>query len=224
MDADEFVEIVRKEKETALSRLGSSKSLYAATKGEMDADAVLEAAANAEYDAHETFSGWAEDEENDAAREAFADTAEEERDHYEQVRDRLGVDEQRSSARETESHGGFDPAHDPSAMQELLRGCDDTVSRAGGFVGRTLATEKSKSQMTGFFVGQADPGTAQLFRDLGDDVDEQLARGKALLSEVCVSDDDWTRAQNAANEAIEAAYEEYTESLKSMGVNPKPVC
>lgn len=209
MDADEFVETVRKGNETALSRLGSSKSLYAATKGEMDADAVLVSAANAEYDAGETLAAWADDEENDAAREAFADTAEEERDHYEQVRDRL--DE-------------FDPALEPSAMQEVLRGYDDTVSRAGGFLGRTLATEKSKSQMTGFFVGQADPQTAQLFRDLGDDLDDQLARAKALLEEVCTSDDDWARAEEAANGAIEAAYDEYTESLESMGVNPKPVC
>ena len=209
MDADEFVETVRKGNETALSRLGSSKSLYAATKGEMDADTVLVSAANAEYDAGETFAAWADDEGSDAAREAFADTAEEEEDHYEQVRDRLEE---------------FDPALEPSAMQETLRGYDDTVSRAGGFLGRTLATEKSKSQMTGFFVGQADPQTAQLFRDLGDDLDDQLARAKALLEEVCEGDDDWARAEEAANETIEAAYGEYTESLESMGVNPKPVC
>ena len=209
MDADEFAETVRKGNETALSRLGSSKSLYAATGGEMDADAVLASAANAEYDARETFAAWADDEGNDAAREAFEDTAEEERAHYEQVRDRLEE---------------FDPALEPSAMQEVLRGYDDTIARAGGFLGRVLATEKSKGQMTGFFVGQADPQTAQLFRDLADDLDDQLARAKALLSEICESDDDWARAEEAANEAIEAAYGEYTQSLESMGVNPKPVC
>ena len=209
MDADELVETVRKERETALSRLGSSKSLYAATRGEMEAGAVLEAAANAEYDAHETFSTWADDEDHDAAREAFETTAAEEHDHYERVLEHL--DE-------------FDPALDPSAMQEVLRGYDDTVSRAGGFLGRVLATEKSKSQMTGFFVGQADPQTAQLFRELKADVDEQLKRATALLSEVCDSEEDWKRAEEAAGETIGAAYEEYTESLESMGVNPKPVC
>ena len=30
--------------------------------------------------------------------------------------------------------------------------------------------------------------------------------------------------QEAAAVAVQAAYEEYTERLESMGVNPKPVC
>lgn len=209
MNADEFVETVRTENGTELSRLGSSKSLYAATGGEMSADAVLEAAANAEYDAHETFSAWAADEDHDAAREAFAATATEEKAHYEQVRERLSA---------------FDPALEPSAMQEVLRDAEDTVPRAGALLGRTLATERSKSQLTGFFVGQADPQTAGVFRKLKADVEDQLARATDLLDDVCESDDDWERAAAAATEAIEAAYGEYAESLEDMGVNPKPVC
>ena len=209
MNAEEFLDAVRDANETALSRLGSSKSLYAATGGEMDPEDVFRAAADSEDAAAETFEEWADSEDDDAAREAFAEFADEERDHYEKVVGKLGED------------------HEPSevpALHDYLRGVEDTQGRVGGLLGRILASDQSKSQMVGFFVGQADPQTAQLFRDLGDDLDGQLERATDLLEAVCESDDDYERATEAAGGAIQAAYEEYTESLESMGVNPKPVC
>ncbi|WP_137286497.1 rubrerythrin family protein [Halorussus salinisoli] len=210
MNPDEFLDTVRDENETALSRLGSSKSLYAETEGEMEPEVVFRAAAEAEHAASETFQQWADD--GDAAesvRETFADFAEQERDHYEQVTAKLDDD------------------HEPSevpAIHDYLRGIEDDAGRVGGFLGRTLASEKSKEQMVGFFVGQADPQTAQLFRDLGGDLDGQIERGTELLAEVCESEDDWDRALEAANGVIQTAYDEYTETLEGMGVNPKPVC
>jgi hypothetical protein len=79
--------------------------------------------------------------------------------------------------------------------------------------------------MTGFFVGQADPSTSQLFRGMGDDLDAQLERATELLAAECGDDEEcWERAADAATGAIQAAYEEYTERLEGMGVNPKPVC
>ncbi|MFC4448677.1 rubrerythrin family protein [Halorussus aquaticus] len=210
MNADEFLDTVRDENETALSRLGSSKSLYAETEGEMEPETVFRAAAEAEYAASETFQQWADDEASDQqVRDAFEEFAEQERDHYEQVVAKLDED------------------HEPSevpAIHEYLRGVEDDPRRVGGFLGRTLASEKSKEQMVGFFVGQADPQTAQLFRDLGDDLDGQLERGRELLESVCESDEDRDAALEAASGAIQAAYEEYTETLEGMGVNPKPVC
>lgn len=208
MNAAEFVDAVRDRNETALSRLGSSKSLYADTGGEMEPETVLAAAADAEHAAAETFEAWAETADEDAAA-VFAETAEEERDHYEQV------------AAELDAH---DPSDAVPAIQAYLRDLDDTVERLGGLVGRTLAAEKSKEQTTGFFVGQAKPTTASLFRELGGDLDGQLDRATALLGERCEADDDWDRALAAADAAIQTAYEEYTERLESMGVNPKPVC
>ncbi|NEU58360.1 rubrerythrin family protein [Halorussus sp. MSC15.2] len=210
MNADEFLDTVRDENETALSRLGSSKSLYAETEGEMEPETVFRAAAEAEYAASETFQQWADDEESDQrVRDAFEEFAEQERDHYEQVVAKLDED------------------HEPSevpAIHEYLRGVEGDPGRVGGFLGRTLASEKSKEQMVGFFVGQADPQTAQLFRDLGDDLDGQLEHGRELLESVCESDEDRDAALEAANGAIQVAYEEYTETLEGMGVNPKPVC
>ena len=207
MNADEFIETVRSDNETALSRLGSSKSLYADTGGNMDPEEVLAAAATAEHHAAETYEAWAASERGDAA-EAFAETAREERSHYDAV------------AGELDDH---EPGETP-AIQAFLRDLDGTVERLGGFVGRTLAAERSKTQVTGFFVGNADPQTADLFRSMDDDLEAQLRRAKARLEAACDDDAAWDRAREAAQGAIEAAYEEYTERLKSMGVNPKPVC
>ncbi|QLD87712.1 rubrerythrin family protein [Natronomonas salina] len=208
MTAAEFIDAVRDANDTALSRLGSSKSLYADTQGEMEAEEVLRAAATAEHHAAETYEQWADESDGDVA-DAFAETAAEERDHYATV------------AGELDDH---DPG-ELSAIQAYLRDLEGDVERLGGFVGRTLAAEKSKEQTTGFFVGEADPQTARLFREMGDDLDAQLERATDLLEAECGDDDDcWNRAEEAASGAIQAAYDEYTERLESMGVNPKPVC
>ena len=207
MDPEAFIDAVRDDNETALSRLGSSKSLFADTKGEMEPETVLAAAATAEHHAAETYESWAETE-TGAVADAFAATAREERGHYDTV------------AGELDAH---EPGETP-AIQSYLRGLDDTIERLGGFVGRTLAAEQSKTQVTGFFVGDADPQTARLFRAMGDDLDAQLARATERLEAACGDDAAWERAREAAAGAIEAAYEEYTDRLESLGVNPKPVC
>ncbi len=208
MHSEEFIDTVRAENETELSRLGSSKSLFADTDGDMNAEDVLTAAATAEHHAAETYGQWADAESGDIA-EAFAETEREERSHYETV---VG---------ELDEH---EPGDAP-AIQAYLRDLDDAEARLGGFVGRTIAAEKSKTQITGFFVGDADPQTAGLFRDMGDDLDAQLSRAAELLDAECGDDDErWSRALEAANGAIESAYDEYTHALESMGVNPKPVC
>ncbi|WP_265109585.1 rubrerythrin family protein [Halosolutus halophilus] len=209
-DSAAFVETVREENQTALSRLGSSKSLYADTGGDIDTEPVLQATADAEHAAWQTFSGWADGESHDAAREAFERTAEEERGHYETVLDELG-----------------DESYEPETVPELhayLRGLESTIDRVGAFVGRILASKRSKEQVVGYFVGDADPQTAGVFREFGDDLDEQLDRAEEILETVCETDEDEERALEAASGAIEAAYDEYVENLEAMGANPKPVC
>ncbi|ELZ16368.1 rubrerythrin family protein [Natrinema thermotolerans] len=209
-DPDAFVETVNDDNQTALSRLGSSKSLYADTGGEIDTEPVLEATADAEYAAWQTFLEWADDEADDEARAAFEQTADEEQDHYETVDGKLDADD-------------YEPTETPQ-LHEYLRDREDTVERVGALVGRILASQRSKDQVVGYFVGDADPQTASLFRGFGEDLDDQLERAKDLLGDVCESDDDWERAQEAASGAIQAAYDEYVETLEGMGANPKPVC
>ena len=205
----EFVDAVRTDNKTALSRLGSSKALYADTEGAMDPAEVLRAAATAEFHARKTFETWADSERHDGARDVFETTAAEEGDHYGLVAERLD--------------GDHEPGETP-AIQEFLRAQTDTVGRAGAFLGRTIATDESKSQLVGFFVGQADTKGADLFREIGADVDDQLERGRDLVGAVCEEDADWERAREAASGSIQAAYDEYTATLEGMGVNPKPVC
>lgn len=209
-DSEAFVEAVRDDNQTALSRLGSSKSLYADTGGEIDTEPVLEATADAEHAAWRTFLEWADTETNDEAREAFETTAAEEQDHYDTVVDHLGDD-------------GYEPGEIP-ALHEYLRGLDSTAERVGALTGRILASKRSKEQVVGYFVGDADPQTAGVFREFGGDLDDQLERAESLLEAVCESDEDRERAKEAANGAIQAAYGEYVENLESMGANPKPVC
>ncbi|RZH69046.1 rubrerythrin family protein [Natrinema altunense] len=209
-DPDAFVDTVSEDNQTALSRLGSSKSLYADTGGEIETEPVLEATADAEYAAWQTFREWADDEADDDARAAFETTAAEEQEHYETVDGELADD-------------GYEP-DDVPALHEYLRDQTDTVSRVGALVGRILASQRSKDQVVGYFVGDADPQTASLFRSFGEDLDDQLERATALLETVCESDADWDRAAEAATGSIQAAYDEYVETLEGMGANPKPVC
>ena len=211
MTASEFIDDVSETNQTGLSRLGSSKALYAETDGDLEAEQVLRAAAVAEAAASETCDAWAADESDAEATDLFRTVADEEADHYETVADKLDDPPQAADS-------------DVPAIQDVLRGYDDTVDRVGGLVGRCLVAKKSKSQYTGYFTGEADPQTASVFRSLGTDVDEQLADAADLVTAVCDDEDDRKQAHDAASEAIQAAYDEYTASLEAMGVNPKPVC
>jgi hypothetical protein len=205
MNAGNFLDRIRDDNETALSRLGSSKALYALTDGEMEGDAVLTAAADGAHAAAETLEEWADE----SAADAFGEAAAAERDHYETLAGNLD---------------GHDPSGTP-AVQVYLRGLDDDVERvAGGLVGAALAEKKRATQMSGFFTGEADPQTASLFRGYGSDLEDRWSEGLDALDDLCESDEDWDRAVEAASETVQAAYDDYVEKLEAMGVNPKPVC
>jgi hypothetical protein len=205
MDATDLVDAVREENKTELSRLGSSKSLYADTEGEMEPDAVLTAAADMASHGAETFDGWATDE--DVAG-VFAGVADAEQERYEAIADELD-------------------AHDPGeapALVDFLRGLEGPTDRLGGLVGWSFVLEEKASQSSGFFTGQADPGTASLFRGFGDEYEDARQEALDALVEICEDTDDWDQAEAAATGAIGAAYEAYVETLETLGVNPKPVC
>jgi hypothetical protein len=206
MDADEFTAALRDDHETALSRLGSSKALYAVTGGEMDADHVMRAAASEAALAARTFDAWAADEDDEAAAALFADVAETARDH----RERVAPDD-------------FEPA-ESHPVYSHLDGVEGTVSRLGALVAARLVTGKTVEQMVGFFVGDADPQTANTFRDLRGDVESQRDEAAALLAETCTDDADRERATDAADAVVETAYEDYVSTLEEMGVKPKNVC
>jgi len=203
MTAADLIDAVRDDQQTELSRLGSSKTLYADTRGEMEPDVVLAAAAAREGAAHDTFDVWSDDDHVDAAA-LFADAATE-------------TAERRDSI-------DADPVDRTPAMHDVLDDLDGTIERLGGFVGWTLVDKKVKEQYTGFFTGQADPQTASTFRSAGSDVVDLREEAAELLAAVCESDDDWAAAEAAAIDVISTAYDEYFETLEDLGVNPKPVC
>ncbi|SNZ15453.1 hypothetical protein SAMN06269185_2490 [Natronoarchaeum philippinense] len=201
----DLLDTVRDDNETALSRLGSSKALYAITSGEMEEQAVLTAAADRAHAASETVAAWVPEADGDDERDCYDEAAQLTADHYEQVLDKLGE-------------------HDPDAvpaLHEQLRDADDAAARLGGLLGHTLVAGKLVEQLTGFFVGEADPQTASLFRGYGGDLDDLREDVLELVDDLAVDDD---AVAAAATDAVQAAYESYTEQLEAMGVNPKPVC
>ncbi|WP_280536374.1 hypothetical protein [Halopenitus sp. POP-27] len=222
MTPDDVLETVQSDLATELSRLGSSKALYAATEGELEADRVLEAAAVAERAAAETFAAWADDEPDADAREVFASIAADERAHAERVREELDGGAA-DAAGDTDAGGTTDDVDD-LAIPTHLRSIDGTIERAGALLGRILVADESKSQYVGYFVGDADPQTARVFRELRGDLEGQRDRALDLLAAVCTDEADWEVATAAAADVVAVAYEEHVETLESLGIDPKPVC
>jgi len=199
MTALDLIDAVRDDQQTELSRLGSSKTLYADTRGEMEPDAIHAAAAARETAARDTFGDWEATEGDDDAADLFADAAAD-------ANDRLG---------------DSDPADREFHVHDALDGLETTVERLGGLVGWTLVDKKIKEQLTGFFTGQADPRTARTYRSAGGEVVELREDAADLLDETC---DDWDAAEAAAIDVVAAAYDDYVGTLEDLGVNPKDVC
>ena len=197
---------IRDDYETELSRLGSSKWIYALTGGEMDADHVRDAANDDAQTAANVFEEWATSEGDDGAAELF----------------RSVVEAATTRREELDSDAGTPEADRPD--YEVLIGLDDTAERLGGLLGWAIVERETVGQMVGFFVGDADPRTADDFRSIRDDVDDHLDGAVKLLDDACENDEDWEAAENAAAEVVEAAYDYYVETLESMGVQPKNVC
>jgi hypothetical protein len=206
MDGQDLLERLRDDHETALSRLGSSKALYAATDGEMTAAAVRVAAADECHLAARTFDAWAADEDDERATEAFAAATERAREGYDLI---APDDHAPADSLPTYAH---------------LDGVEGTAGRAGGLLARALIAGRRFEQVVGFFVGDADPATAETARRLRDGANEEREAAVALLAAVAATDDDRERARTVAGETIGVAYDDYVERLEAMGIEPKNVC
>lgn len=210
MDASSLREDVEAAKRSQLDRLGSSKYLIALTDATLEEDVVLEAVAVSEALARETFEAYASVETDPVARDAFEAVAEQEAAHYDRVCERLDV-------RPAPDHAG--------AVHGYLREREDAVARlAGGLVGRPLVSLRAHTQVVSFYVNEADRGGAELFRDLKDETAAELERGLEALDAVCEADEDWERARATAEYVVQLAYDEYADSLETLGVNPKGTC
>jgi hypothetical protein len=196
---------VQDDAETELSRLNSSKALFAMTEGEMSEEPLLSALAT-RFDAIATvYEEWATEGEGEVATVA-AEAAETVREHLATIRE--------AGERSGDSASA---AEDP--VGQALADQDGDAARLGAIVGEALVTGKILDQVVGFFVGNADPQTAGTFRKVRDATEE---RGNA--AEAALPDDQAEAAEAAATAVVEAAYDDYVARLEAQGVNPKPVC
>jgi hypothetical protein len=210
MNVEHLRDRVEEDKRTELDRLGSSKLLVGLTEGDLRREVVLELAATSEHAAMETFAAWADDEDDPDARAAFETMVDQERDHYERVRGLLDDPVEPSG---------------PGVLHSYLRGRDDPVERVGaGMVGRPLYSVRAYTQITSFFVNEADGATADLFRDLKADTEATVDRGIDLLGTLCEDEEDVERAAATAGYAVQLVYDDYADALADLGLDAKSVC
>jgi len=209
MDGQTFVDDIRAGKRTALDRLGSDKALLAVTRADLSAVTILERVALSLEGLRATLSGWAAETTVDPAQSVFADAVASLEGDCERVRSELDTE----------------PAGDPPAPVPTVQTFEEPVERvAAAFVGHGLVFDGTLLQAVSFFVNEAERGRADLMRELRSATDDRVDDGAAALDALCADDGEWDDATTAASEVIDAAYDEYTDRLSGMGIDPKPVC
>ena len=209
MDSAALLDGARTEVETELDRLGSEKSLLAATEARLEPDPVLVTAAAMLRTARETLAAWADSATDGTAADALQTTADALTDGLDRVTADLEGD-------------GEDVAALDAPLLHL--DADSDIARvAAGTLGVPLVLDRLFLQVVSFFVNEADGPRADLFRDLRTDTDAMLTTGQSALDELC-ADDDWDDAETAAVAVVDAAYDDYVERLEAMGFDPRPIC
>ncbi|MFB6250449.1 MAG: rubrerythrin family protein [Halobellus sp.] len=213
MDAETLRTRLEADESTALARLGSQQFLRALAGGDPRPEPLLNAAAESEHAARETFTQWVDDESNSEARAVFESVVEQEDDHRERVSDEL--DE-------------WDPDDGgPGPMHAYLRARESTFQRiAGGLVGRPLVTLQTHARLIDFFDVRQGPVAARranLFEDLRGETAAVLDEGLALLEEQCASDADWERARMVAGYVIRVAGDDAADAFSAQGIDPASI-
>ena len=200
MDAGATIDAVRDRTETERDRLGSDKVLIAATDATLETEAVLTAASTRESGLADILGRWADESDSDvatqfgAAAEAAAERA-----------DRIDAD-----------------AGDPDGFIDHLETVSGTARRVGaGLVAAPLLADRFYLQVVSFFINEADEQRADTFREIRGEA-SALDDGETALRQLSESEREVAAA--AATEAIEAAYDDYAETLEAMGLDPKPIC
>ena len=218
-DASDLAATLRDDHETAFSRLGSSKAMYAITNGEMDGG-IVRAAAAINADAISTVTDeWSDN--NISDTDGHVDEIDE--TDPDAVFALIATDAGKRAMDLNPDISQKEAVSRPR-LYDVLESMETTASRLGGLLARSLITIEQVSQMVGFFIGNADTKTANEFRDLKRMIESDRDRILTALNSTCESDTAWEDAQNSADAVIEAAYDEYVDSLEQMGIKPKNVC
>lgn len=208
MDGQTFLDDLRDEHETELSRLGSSKAVYALTHGGMEGATVRASTARELHAVAPVLERWADSAEGDAA-ELFAAVAAFAADTADDLDDDAPVP---------------DDSEATHVSAEALAALDDEHSRTAGLAAALLVLGTLSQQLVGFFVGDADRAGAREFREIRDGLQEHRDAAAALLATRCTDDTDWTTAREAGADVVDGAYDWYVGTLEAMGVEPKNVC
>lgn len=208
MNGQTLVDEVREARQTELDRLGAEKALLAVTAADLSGGTILRRIAVSLSGLRSTLEGWA-DETTDPPREAFADAAASLEEEHERVVAELGAA----------------PSGDPPPPLPTVRRFDRPPERAGAaLVGHGLVSDRLLLQAVSFFVNEAETRRADLVRDLRAAATGRVDDGASVLDSLCADGGDWDRARTAAADVVEAAYDDYAETLDGMGLDPKPVC
>lgn len=200
MDAGATIDAVRDQTETERDRLGSDKVLIAATDATLETEVVLTTAATRESGLADALGQWAAEADSDVATqfEGAAEAAAERAD-------RIDAD-----------------AGDLGGFIDHLETVSGTARRVGaGLVAAPLVADRFYLQVVSFFINEADEGRADTFREIRGEA-SALDDGETALEHLSESEREVAAA--AATEAIEAAYDDYAETLEAMGLDPKPIC
>ena len=203
MDAADTIAAVEEATTTERSRIGSDKALIAATGANLEAEAVWAAAATREAGIAEALGDWAAEagDDGDAIADAF---------------DRAATAANERAARTDAAAGEAD------ALSSHLNSLEGTPERVGGgLLAPALVLDRFYLQVVSFFVNEADESSADVARELRSGASD-LDPARDALGALDEAGRD--RAQAAAIEAVDVAYEEYANALESMGLDPKPVC
>lgn len=207
MDGQRFREWIEDDKHTELARLGSERLPQSLTDGEPTRRQLLQAAANSEHAARETFRQWIDDETDSGAQAAFAEVADQEHTHRQRALDALG--------------GTYEPV-DGGTLHTYLRSREGTTERiATGMVARPLVSCQTHRRLIAFFEQVDDPATVELFEDLLAETEAVLETGLSLLEVRCVDGGAWERPRLVAEYTIQVAYDEYTDGLRAKGLDPE---
>jgi hypothetical protein len=193
---DTIEERIRAEAATELERLGSDRGLIALTDADLSSETIRSRITSVLAGTAEVYEEWAND-------DAFATAAETTR-----------------NIAATTSDTAVKPASD-HPLVAALDGLDDQSERVGaGLVALPLVLDGWVLQGVSFFVNEADEAAADQFRKVRAGLDEVMATGESAVE----SEEERERATEAALALVEAAYEDYVETLDGLGLDPKTVC
>ncbi|MBP1988331.1 transcription antitermination protein [Halolamina salifodinae] len=207
MDADSFRDDLRAAHQTELSRLGSSKAVYALTGGEMEGDAVRTGTARELHALAPVLNEWAEDAQGEHADlfDAAADFAATYADNF-----------------DSEAASGDDTAATDVVADSLAP--VDPADRQAAMTAAFLVLEEIAGQLVGFFVGDADRKSADEFREFRAELGDYRDDAAELLADHAEDEADWEAARAAGADVVAGAYDWYVDTLEAMGVEPKNVC